>query len=82
MSTDLDALKQTLLGALDSGHPVIIIGSEVTRVGTAVLQLLLALVRQVFERGGTVQLREPSKPLNDALTTLGFWEHPLFSRLR
>lgn len=82
MSTDLDALKQALLGALDSGQPVVVVGSEVSRAGTAVLQLLLAFVRQIADRGGSVELREPSKPLSDALATLGLWEHPAFLRLR
>lgn len=79
---DLDALKQALLVAADSRGRVIVEASAVTRAGTAALQLLLALARHVEERGGGLELRGPSKPLTDAIATLGLWGHPLFGRLR
>jgi anti-anti-sigma regulatory factor len=82
LSTDLDVLKQALLGAADSGRPVVVEGEAVSRAGTAALQLLLALARHVDEHGGKLELRAPSKVLCDAIATLGLWEHPVFGRLR
>ena len=70
IASDPEALKQTLLGALAARHPTVLSGLNVTRIGTAALQLLVAFRRDSVAQGSTVELRDASKPLLDALTSL------------
>lgn len=67
-----EALRQKFLVALALQRPLDVDARSVTRVGTAALQLLLALFRDAAARGLAVRLRS-SGALNDALgcTALG-----------
>lgn len=69
MATQM-ALKDELLGMLDAGS-VVLDGSQVERVDTAVLQLLVLFRREVAARGGTMSWREASGALGEAAALLG-----------
>ncbi|GAB3789649.1 STAS domain-containing protein [Dyella agri] len=64
------ALHAELLAALPGGS-VALDGSQVERVDTAALQLLLLLRRELDKHGSTLAWRGASEALNDAAGLLG-----------
>ena len=68
---DPDELKNWLLAAFAARQPTILSGRNVTRIGTAALQLLVAFRRDAAAQGMTVELRDASQPLLDAVACLG-----------
>lgn len=64
------ALKAELLGALDAGA-IVLDGSQVERVDTAALQLLVLFRRELDARGGTLGWHGTSDALNEAAGLLG-----------
>ena len=68
---DTEALKQSFLSALAQQQPITLSARAVTRVGTAALQLLVALRRECDLRAIPFELRNPSRPLLEALACTG-----------
>ena len=81
IGTDPEVLKQALLAALVRGQPVVLAGANVSRAGTAALQLLLAFVREAQSRQLNVALRAPSTALCAALATVGLTRDEPFAAL-
>lgn len=79
MNQDPEALRQSLISALVTRQPIALQAAEVSRAGTATLQLLLAFLREAHEQGVRVELREPSPALKDAIRTLGLERDPLMA---
>lgn len=73
---DVEALRQALLGALVRAQPVTLNGADVSRAGTAALQVLLAFVRDAQLRKIPVSLVDPAPALLDALRHLGLLSLP------
>ncbi|UJJ50158.1 MULTISPECIES: STAS domain-containing protein [Rhodanobacter] len=65
------ALKTQLLGALEHGASVVLDASQVERVDTAALQLLVLLRRELQARGGALDWRGASEAFNEAAGLLG-----------
>lgn len=65
------ALKTQLLGALEQGAGVVLDASQVERVDTAALQLLVLLRRELQARGGALDWRGASEAFNEAAGLLG-----------
>ena len=65
------ALKAQLLGVLEQGASVVLDASEVERVDTAALQLLVLLRRELQARDGTLDWRGASEAFNEAAGLLG-----------
>jgi ABC-type transporter Mla MlaB component len=76
VNSDVEALRQTLLAALASMQPVEIQAADVTRAGTAALQLLLSFLRDAERKQVAVRLNAPAAPLLDALRCLGLDDAP------
>lgn len=74
-----EALKQTLLAALVRGRPTVVEASQVARVGTAALQVLLAFLRDAECKALAVELRAPSRSMLDALAGTGLALEPLIA---
>lgn len=68
---DSENFKQWLLAALLGDKPLALSGKGVTRVGTAILQLLVAARRECESRGVRFQLCERSPALKDAIACTG-----------
>jgi phospholipid transport system transporter-binding protein len=64
------ALKAELLGALKAGA-IVLDGTQVERVDTAALQLLVLLRRELDAHGGTLRWHGTSDALNEAASLLG-----------
>ncbi len=68
---DADDLKLRLVGTLDTdGDDVTVDASAVTQVGTAVLQLLLALKIDLQRQGRALRWQSPSQPFVAAVQRL------------
>jgi len=65
------ALKAELLGALEHDAIVALDGSQVERVDTAALQLLVLFRRELQARGGTLDWHGTSEAFNEAAGLLG-----------
>jgi len=65
------ALKTTLCEHFLCRTQVVLNGRNVERVGTPVLQVLLAASRSVASDGGSFKLLQPSHALRSALCDLG-----------
>ena len=70
----LSELKERLLIVLDAGGPVRLVLSELERIDTASLQLLLAFVRAAGHRGVGLSRSELSRGFLDAVRCLGLGE--------
>jgi phospholipid transport system transporter-binding protein len=64
------ALKMELLGALEAGA-IVLDGTQVERVDTAALQLLVLFRRELDAHGGTLHWHGTSDALNEAAGLLG-----------
>jgi anti-anti-sigma regulatory factor len=64
------ALKEDLLGALKAGA-IVLDGTQVERVDTAALQLLVLFRRELDRQGGTLHWHGTSHALNEAAGLLG-----------
>jgi anti-anti-sigma regulatory factor len=73
--TAAEPMQRALLNRVRNSDPLILVGSEVERVSTAVVQVLLAASTEARARGASFQLRDPSPSLADALTDLGVTSH-------
>ncbi len=71
-------LRRMLLDAQMDGANIILDGREVTKIGTAGAQVLLACVPPVAVDSHTVRFAAPSEPLKAALADLGL-EHSAFN---
>ncbi|MET0792643.1 MAG: STAS domain-containing protein [Polyangiaceae bacterium] len=71
ITEDPESFKQWLLAALVAHSPTILTGRNVTRVGTAALQLLVAFRRQCEVQAVQYELRDASPALRDTLACLG-----------
>lgn len=69
--TAAEPLHRQLLAAARSGRPVLLDGTAVERVSTAVVQVLLAAASEAHGRGVSFDLRTPSPELKSALIDLG-----------
>jgi STAS domain len=74
LSCDAEVLKQELISALVRAKPVELRGGDVTRAGTASLQLVLAFLREAERRRVPVRIGTASSSLLDALHTVGLSE--------
>lgn len=75
--SEAEALKTELIEALDSGRDICVRASNVRRIGTSALQLLIAFLREAQLNGHQVSwdgvsdaLRDAAR-LSDLLTALG-----------
>ena len=64
-------LKSLLVGALESGKPVILDASQVERADTAALQLLASFFHDASAQDQSIQWREPSDVLVHSSKLLG-----------
>ena len=67
---DAQTLSQVLLGALKSGEAIEVDGHAVTRIGTAVLQLLWLARRDVIDQAHEWRWLSASEPLRRAACQL------------
>jgi len=81
VNCDVEVLRQALLSALVRPQAIDLHGAEVTRAGTASLQLLLSFLREAKQKQIEARLLEPSAPLLDALRCLGLADQPEISQL-
>ena|GEM_PF-2915275 len=65
-------VRKALLDAMAGAESIEVLGDEVERVTTLGIQVLVAVSKEIAERGGTFALKNPSPPLVDCLTSLGF----------
>ena len=82
MGDEPDALKQALMHALVCGHPTVLDASNVTRVGTAALQVIWAFLRDCQRKSLLVEVRAPSRVFLDALECSGLASEPLLVAAR
>lgn len=68
---DAGALKRRLLEALEQGRPITMDVSDVRRVDTAALQVLVAFARTARRDGVAVSWKEPTPELLQAAGLLG-----------
>jgi chemotaxis protein CheX len=73
--TAAEPLHRALLDRARIGDPLVVNASEVARVSTAAVQVLLATAAEFRSRGNSFQLRDPSPLLMDALADLGVASH-------
>lgn len=71
MTEEPEAFKQWLLVAVAARRSTVVSGKGVTRIGTAALQLLVAFRRECLTNGVSFELREPSRPLLEAIACTG-----------
>jgi len=71
IAEDPEGFKQWLLAAVATRLPTAFDGSNVTRVGTAALQLLVAFRHACQSLGVTCEIRDASQSLTDTLSCLG-----------
>jgi anti-anti-sigma regulatory factor len=69
--TAAEPLQRILLDRARNGDLPIMNGAAVERISTAAVQVLLAAVADARSRGTSLQLRDPSAVLRDALADLG-----------
>lgn len=79
LASDLDltaaqALHEFVRGAGLSHQNIIFDGSNVERIGTPAVQVLLAGARFFAVEGQTLTIRQPSADLTEALDDLGLWD--------
>jgi|SRR6478752_4225178 len=79
MGEEPEVLRQTLLSALARGRTTVVDASQVGRLGTAALQVLLAFLREAVEKGVPVELLSPSRAVVDALHSSGLARDPLLA---
>jgi len=65
------SLKQDLVSLAAMSGPIELDGSAVQQIGTAPLQLLVALAQERKARSASMQWRSVSEPLQSAAATLG-----------
>ena len=82
MGDEPEALKQALLHALVCGRLTVLDASNVTRVGTAALQVIWAFMRDCQRKSLVVELRAPSQAFLDALDCCGLSSEPLLVAAR
>ncbi len=70
----LTALKEELTSAATSANSLIVDGSNVERVGTPAIQLILAAAKAFSGEGRQFTLEAPSQPLSAAFDDLGLAE--------
>src|SRR6478609_939414 len=75
---DPEMLRQLLLDALIQNRRVVLDASQVARVGTACLQLVLAFLREATLKQLAVEIRSPSTALADALLCTGLGQDSHF----
>ena len=68
------ALKPRILAEQDRKGELVLDGSEVEKVSTAGIQLMVAADRKLMEGGGSLRLREASDALRAGLTDIGLGE--------
>ncbi|HEY8585930.1 MAG TPA: STAS domain-containing protein [Rhodanobacter sp.] len=66
-----NALKAELVAVLDAGAIAVLDGSQVERVDTAALQMLVIFQRELEARGASVSWRGANSVLNEAAGLLG-----------
>lgn len=66
-----EPLRQTLVQAVSRGRHVVVDGSDVERIGTPCIQVLLAAANAFGEVGLNWQVTEPSPALSAAFADLG-----------
>ena len=81
VSCDAEALRQVFLAALVHTRPIEIDAAEVTRAGTAALQLLVAFARAAEQRQVELRLLAPSTALREALRCTGLNGEPALQAL-
>lgn len=69
--SEVSALRERMLAALDAGLPIRLDVSAVERADTAAIQLLCAFASDARRRGLGVEWHEPSDALRRAATLLG-----------
>ncbi len=76
VNCDAEVLRQALIAALVRPQAIDLHAGEVSRAGTASLQLLLSFLREAKAKEIEVRLVEPSSPLLEAIRCLGLSEQP------
>lgn len=64
-------IRESLLDCFKQSNSVVVVGSEVERISTLGIQVLVSAALEATERGGSLTLSAPSTPLIDGLATLG-----------
>jgi anti-anti-sigma regulatory factor len=72
-------LHQVLLSRLNAGKPIVLDGSKVEEVDTAILQLLASLKRTAAQRGVGCTWLAPSTVLRDTAELIGLAEPLAFT---
>ena len=73
--TIADPLLRALIDRSRTGDPIILCCSEISRVSTAAIQVLIAMAIDAHTRGLVFQLRDPSPAFSLALADLGVSSH-------
>ena len=69
--SDIGEFRNTMKKVVLRKAPIILDGSAVTRIHTAALQVLLALVKAIKSKDKSFRWESVSEPLLSAATTLG-----------
>lgn len=73
-SVDLSSVHEVcsrIIAACTESDSLVLVASEVERIGTPGVQLLLAAAREISDRGGALLLKGPSEAVCTAFEDLG-----------